>query len=92
MNDTEWKWIEWIKRIPIICGEDLVRNGDFDGNGKFWRRYGNALIDIENVPNNNLKVFNKVNANEGAYQDLYIDKACFQKNQRFKITGKFFSF
>ena len=78
-----------VKKLPVICGEDLVRNGDFDGNGKFWRRYGNALIDIENVPNNNLKVFNKVNADEGAYQDLYIDKACFLKDQRFQITGKF---
>ena len=79
-----------VTKLSGICGGDLVRNGNFDDNGKFWRRYGNAHLDIETLPNKNLKVFNKPRSDDGAYQDLYIDRSCFQKNQRFKITGKFF--
>ena len=79
-----------VRNLPVVCGEDLVRNGNFNEGGKFWRDYGSAHMDIETSPNKHLKVFNKESADDGAYQDLLIDMSCFEKNQRFQITGELY--
>ena len=77
-----------VKKLPRICGDGLIRNGIFDENSKFWKRYGSVHLDIESLPNKNLKVL-KHNSNwEGIKQDLYIDKNCgLQPKQRFHVTG-----
>ncbi len=80
-----------VKRIPGICGTDLLRNGDFESNGKFWRRYGDAYFDIVQTPTSSkaLKIVSKVHPDHGVYQDLFIDKDCFEEKDRFKISGEF---
>ncbi len=80
-----------LKRIPGICGANLLRNGDFESYGKFWRSYGtNQKYDIEQTSTSKtLKIFNKNNPDHGVYQDLYLDKDCLEEKQRFKILGAF---
>ena len=78
-----------VRKLPGICGDDLIRNGNFEQNGKFWQRYGNVHLDIESLPNKNLKVSKKPSSREGVQQELFIDKLCFKSKQRFHVTGKF---
>ena len=47
-----------VTKLSGICGGDLVRNGNFDGNVNFWGRYGNAHLDMKILPNKNLKALN----------------------------------
>ncbi len=78
-----------VRRLAGICRGDLIRNGNFKVNGKYWRPYGNAHLDIQFGSGiNALKVFNRVNEWEGSYQDLFVDKDCFEELDRFKVTGK----
>ena len=77
-----------VKKLPSICGNNLIRNGNFESNSKFWNRYGNTDISIETLSSKALKVFNRNSDYDGLYQDLYVDKSCFQERQRFKITGE----
>ena len=77
-----------VKKLPSVCGEDLIRNGNFESNSKYWNRYGAPFISIETSSSNTLKVFNRNSEDDGVYQDLYVDKSCFREKQRFKITGE----
>lgn len=81
-----------VKKLQKVCGEELVRNGGFEESSIYWRRYGgNVQMDIESSSSKSLKVFNRANNGDGVYEDLYIDKDCFQQKQRFKITGEYFT-
>ncbi len=83
-----------VKKMDLVCGADLIRNGNFEENGKFWTNYGVAKIAIENQaspspPNNKyLKIYDMVGADRGAMQYLYINKDCFQHRDRYAITGE----
>lgn len=83
--------VKKITSINVCQGEDLVRNGKFDGNSMFWTRYGNTYLDIvEDYPGGkNLKVSNREGDWYGVIQDLFIDMKCFQEKQRFLVTGAY---
>ncbi len=77
-----------MKRVPGICGRNLLRNGDFQSYGKFWRSYSSSHYDIEQTSTNKaLKIFYKSHPDHGVYQDLYLDRDCLEEKQRFKIQG-----
>ena len=82
-----------IKKMPGICGGDLIRNGNFEENDKFWYVLSTAKLDIETfnintITNKALKVFDKGSGDSGTRQYLYIDSSCFKAKQRYKVTGK----
>ena len=77
-----------VKKLPGVCGGDLVRNGGFEENGKYWKINGAAHMDIETSSSNALKVFNRKDKYAGVIQDFYLDKGCFERKQRYAFTGK----
>ena len=80
-----------MRKLPGKCDEDLIRNGYFDSDDKFWRRMGYVHIAIDS---NSLRVTNRLSTGDGIRQNLYIDEDCFHPKQRFYVTGKhiFFNF
>ena len=77
-----------VKKLPGICGTDLIRNGDFDENGKYWKTYGTAKLDVALGSNNALKTYGKSHPDYGPQQELYIDKSCFHVKDRYAMFGK----
>ena len=76
-----------VKKLPGICGGDLVRNGNFESNGKYWANYLRGALDIDMSSNKALKISKPRNF-DGAFQDLYVDKNCLNVNDRYLVTGK----
>ena len=76
-----------VKKLPGICGGDLIRNGNFDSNGKYWTNYLRGAIDIDMSSNKSLKV-SKPRSFDGALQYLYVDTSCLKVNDRYLVTGK----
>lgn len=78
-----------VKNLAGKCNEELVRNGDFEANSRYWGMYGDSQYDIEMADNNKaMKVFNRNFPEHGIRQDLYIDSDCFNVGDRFEITGE----
>ena len=77
-----------VNKMPGICGGDLIRNGNFEENDKFWYVLSTAKLGIETFSNKALKVYDKGGGDHGAKQYLYIDSSCFSKRQRYMVTGK----
>ena len=75
-----------VRKLPGKCDEDLIRNGYFESDDKFWSRMGYVHTAIVS---NSIKVTNRLSSGDGIRQDLYIDKDCFQQKQRFYVTGKY---
>jgi len=78
-----------VNKLPGICDDNLVRNGNFDDGSKYWYNYGPVHYDVEALPNKYIKVSRREqHAHYGIRQDLYIEKECLQPKQRYHITGK----
>ena len=74
-----------VHTLPGICHSDLIRNGNFDVNDKYWSRLGAVHVNMEN---GSIKVFSKPSNNDGIQQHLFVDKGCFEAKQRYHVTGK----
>ena len=77
-----------VKKLPGVCRGELVRNGGFEENSKYWKINGEALMDIGTSSSNVMKVFNRNSKTDGVVQDFYVDKSCFRRKQRYAFTGK----
>ena len=75
-----------VKKLPGICKEDLIHNGNFDSNGKYWMDYLSSAMDIDMSSNKSLKV-TKPRSFDGALQYLYVDKSCLKVNDRYLVIG-----
>ena len=81
-----------VKKLPSVCGNNLIRNGDLEDTTVYWKRWGDGRIDIDTDTSNNksIKVHSRLNYGVGVYQDLYIEKGCLIKQQRFGVICKYF--
>ena len=74
-----------VKKLHGKCDDDLIRNGNFGSDAKFWSRMEGAYIAIDNK---SIRVTNRLSSSDGINQNLYIDKECFEP--RFYVCGKSF--
>ena len=74
-----------MKYLPVLCGEDVDRNSYF-----IERYYGSAHLDTETPSKQEPESFNKESADDGACQDLFIDKSYIEKHILFQVTNESF--
>ena len=80
-----------VKKLPSVCGNDLIRNGDLEDTTVYWKRWGNGRLDIDIDTSNNksIKVHSRLDHGVGVYQDLYVEEGCLKKQQRFSVICKY---
>lgn len=78
-----------IKKLAPTCNGDLIRNGNFEHDGLYWRSQGGGHISIEETTSKAMKSTNRKNMYIGIVQDLYVDDKCFDEGQQFQVIGKF---
>lgn len=72
------------------CGEELIRNGDFESNGLFWRFFGGAIIDIQSTSSSkSVRAFNRIRPYDGVEQRLFVSSKCFKAGDRYLIVGEY---
>ena len=78
-----------IKKFVPTCNGDLIRNGNFEHDGLYWRSDGGSHISIEETTSKAMKATNRKNGYIGIAQELYVDEKCFNVGQQFQVIGKF---
>ena len=77
-----------VKQLTGKCNEELVRNGNFDTNSRYWDSLFSAHFDINTLGvNKSIRVFNKGSPSDGIRQDLFIESGCLKVGDRYEITG-----